>query len=80
MAPSASDDRGACSILALARLKPGITAERAQADMEVIARRIAEFHSETNQGWTVMVSSANIACRPVGNYGNGQAGGASHRF
>jgi putative ABC transport system permease protein len=56
LVPAASGDRGARSCLAVAHLKSGITMERARADMDVIARRIAESHPDTNKGWTTMVS------------------------
>jgi putative ABC transport system permease protein len=55
LAPGASEDRGSRSILALARLRPGITRERAQADMEIISQHIGESHPDTNRGWTVVV-------------------------
>jgi len=56
LVPPTSQDRSARSFLALARLKAGITLERARADMEIIARRIQKSHPETNAGWTVIVS------------------------
>lgn len=37
------------------RLKPGITIERAQADMTTIARRLEQEYPESNKGWGVVV-------------------------
>jgi len=39
----------------LARLKPGITLQRAQGDMTTIARRLEQAFPGTNTGWGVMV-------------------------
>jgi putative ABC transport system permease protein len=40
----------------MARLKPGIPVEQAQAEMTLIARRIEREHPVTNAGWTARVS------------------------
>jgi predicted permease len=42
-------------LLAFGRLKPGVTLAQAQADMDVVARRIAQDHPKSNQGWGVSV-------------------------
>jgi putative ABC transport system permease protein len=39
----------------VARLKPGVTRERAQADMNAIARRLEAAHPKFNAGWGVNV-------------------------
>jgi len=40
----------------IARLKPGVTLESARAEMDVIAKRIAQAAPQTNQGWGVKTS------------------------
>ena len=42
-------------ILSFARLKPGVTLEKAQAAMNAIGARIAEAYPESNKGWGVTV-------------------------
>ncbi len=40
-------------LFATARLKPGVSPERAQAEMHTIAKRLAQEHPDTNAGWDV---------------------------
>src|SRR5688572_766199 len=40
----------------IGRLKPGVTIEQAQADINAINQRLAESHVETNTGWSTRVS------------------------
>jgi putative ABC transport system permease protein len=40
---------------ASARLRPGVTLEQARAEMDVIARRLASDHPDSNAGWGVAV-------------------------
>ena len=56
---------------AIARLKAGVTVERAQADMTAIARRLEQQYPETNKGWGVVVTPIGQALaqevkRPAG--------------
>jgi putative ABC transport system permease protein len=41
----------------LARLKPGITLEQAEAEVKAIAGRLEKLHPDTNTGWSAMVRS-----------------------
>jgi putative ABC transport system permease protein len=41
---------------AIARLKPGVTVEQAQAELSAIARRAAQQFPDTNKGWDVVVT------------------------
>ena len=41
--------------LSYARLKPGVTLEKAQAEMDTIGARIADAYPESNKGWGVTV-------------------------
>ncbi|HEV2885146.1 MAG TPA: ABC transporter permease [Pyrinomonadaceae bacterium] len=45
--------RKAHFIRPIGRLKPGVTIEQAQADTDVIARRMEEAYPETNTGWSL---------------------------
>ncbi len=47
--------RSARHLRALARLKPGVTLAEAQADMDVIARRLEKEHPEHNTGYGIRV-------------------------
>jgi len=42
-------------LIAVGRLRSGVTLVSAQAEMNVLAQRIAEAHPETNQGWGVRI-------------------------
>ncbi len=53
--PVSAGDRSA-RFLALARLGPGITLDRARTDMKIISQRLAEAHPETNRGRAAFVS------------------------
>ena len=41
---------------AVARLKPGVTLDQAQAEMAAIASRLSQEHADANQGWTIRVA------------------------
>ncbi len=54
----------------VARLKPGITVERAQADMSTITKRLEQEYPETNKGWGAKVlpireALAQVVRKPV---------------
>jgi putative ABC transport system permease protein len=42
-------------LLSIARLKPGVTAQQAQADMDSVATHIAQANPKSNKGWGVFV-------------------------
>ena len=47
------EDRGGHYLRVLGRLAPGVSLERAQAEMSGIAARLARAHPDTNTDWTV---------------------------
>jgi putative ABC transport system permease protein len=51
--PPQETERGSRHLRAIARLKPGVTIEQAQAEMSVIANRIAEQHPTENTNYGV---------------------------
>jgi putative ABC transport system permease protein len=55
LSPSARVDRSLA--IGLGRLKPGVTASQAQAEMDSIAGRLAATYPQTNKGWGVAVIS-----------------------
>jgi putative ABC transport system permease protein len=54
LAPDPARDRGDHRLTVIGRLKPGVAWERALADMNTIARRLAEQFPESNKGWSVV--------------------------
>jgi putative ABC transport system permease protein len=50
-------ERGARFAQVLARLKPGITLERAQTEMSAISAHLAGQYPKTNQGWETRVTT-----------------------
>lgn len=46
-------NREAFGLIVMARLKPGISLERAQSDMSLIARRLAQQYPDSNEEWGV---------------------------
>lgn len=42
-------------LLAMGRLKPGVTVQQAQADMDAVTSHIAATHPDTNKGWGASV-------------------------
>jgi putative ABC transport system permease protein len=51
----AADNRGAHYINVAGRLKPGVSLEQAQSEMNVISRQFAQQYPDTNKGWGVTV-------------------------
>jgi putative ABC transport system permease protein len=43
------------SLTVLGRMKPGVSIAQAQADMEVVARRLGQDHPDSNKNWGVSV-------------------------
>jgi len=48
-------DRGARYMDVVAKLKTGVTTRQAAAEMQIIAKRLAQTYPETNRGWQVRV-------------------------
>ena len=46
------EERGAHGFWAVGRLKPNVSLEQAQSEMNIIANRLAENYPATNTGWT----------------------------
>jgi putative ABC transport system permease protein len=52
---SSALSRGVRQVMVIGRLRPGVGKERAQADMNNLARRLAQAFPSTNKGWDVQV-------------------------
>jgi putative ABC transport system permease protein len=57
--------RGAHYLRVMARLKPGVSMEKAQSEMVAISKRLEQQYPKTNTGWTAKLLSLNEAT--VGN-------------
>jgi len=44
------------SLVVFARLKPGITVQQAQSEMDVIAQNLSRQYPDTNRGWGVIIN------------------------
>lgn len=53
--------RGDRSLTVMGRLKPGVTLEQAQASLDVVTRRIAEAHPDTENGLAVQLFPEKLA-------------------
>ncbi len=62
---SGPPQRGSHNVMAVARLKPGVSVEQAQKGMEVIARRLERQYPDTNTGWRVLVSELRARVDPI---------------
>src|SRR6185312_14776357 len=47
----ANDNRGAHYISVVGRLKPGVTAQQADAEIKVLAAQLAKQYPDSNKGW-----------------------------
>jgi putative ABC transport system permease protein len=53
-----SDERGGShNWRTIGRLKPGVTIEQAQAELDTLTQRQAELYPDTNKGWQVQIQS-----------------------
>src|SRR5215813_8317125 len=55
LTPELARSRQSHSYYVVGRLKPGATAEKAQADLDAIAARLEKDYANTNTGWGVVV-------------------------
>jgi len=60
-------DRGAHSLRAIGRLKPGVTIEQAQAETDLVSRRMEEQYPETNANRNLLLEPLHE--RLIGNLG-----------
>jgi predicted permease len=67
-------DRAGRGVQVLARLKPGVSLAQAQADMDVIANRLAQTYPDTNAGFGAIVAPINQEyARSAKSFGNPRA-------
>ncbi len=52
LAPDPGENRGDHRLMAIARLKPGVSNEQAHADLEAIGARLGEQFPDSNGGWS----------------------------
>lgn len=62
---NAADTRASRNLDALARLKPGVSAERAEAELNLIARTLEQEYPQTNTGFRVMVTDIRGGVDPA---------------
>ncbi|MHC4165567.1 MAG: ABC transporter permease [Planctomycetota bacterium] len=53
--PGESDDRSLRVLKGVGRLKAGVTQEQAQAELGLLAQRLAKQHPQTNEGQTIQI-------------------------
>ena len=54
---SSSVERGGHDLRGVARLKPGVTTEQAQTELNVLAQNLERQYPETNDGWRISLTS-----------------------
>ena len=54
--PRTDGVRDARRLMAIARLKRDVPSDRAQADVQVLAKRLAQQHMQSNAGWDIMLT------------------------
>jgi putative ABC transport system permease protein len=52
-----SDRGGSHNLRTIGRLKPGVSIEQAQSEINTLTQRQAELYPDTNQGWQVQIQS-----------------------
>jgi putative ABC transport system permease protein len=65
LADNEMQSRGSHYLLSIGRLRPGVSPERARADLEAIAARLQQRYPDTNTGWTARVEP--LAERIIGD-------------
>jgi putative ABC transport system permease protein len=55
-APGSQDSRETRTLMTVGRLRPGASAQTAQAEMQALAPRLALEHPQTNAGWDILVT------------------------
>jgi putative ABC transport system permease protein len=63
--PNALESRSIRNFVVLARLRQGVSLERARSDMNAISRRLQQQYPETNAGWTVWVDTLRGSVDPA---------------
>ncbi len=64
-APDPSNAPGSRYLFAVARLKVGISLERARADLEVISRHLEQQAPTTNKGWKITADKLKAEVDPI---------------
>jgi len=65
LAPDPGGAPGSRYLFAVARLKAGISLERARADLEVVSRRLEQQAPTTNKGWKITADKLKAEIDPI---------------
>ncbi|HET6229023.1 MAG TPA: ABC transporter permease [Longimicrobiaceae bacterium] len=57
LVPDPAEARSERYVYGVARLRPGVTPQRAQAELDAVGRRLAAEHPESNRGWMPSVET-----------------------